>query len=129
MNMRPLLSAAAAIVLLPLAACDNKPEVVDSRAPDPLEEQLKNAPKVELPPAIKASVSMRCQPANALVFAEFFEGDKLVKLRTEKDGAATDLKAPEAGQPFVGEGGYKLTGTSKSATVELPGKGKLTCKG
>ncbi|MEO7170907.1 MAG: hypothetical protein ABIY39_11090, partial [Sphingomonas sp.] len=96
MNMRPLLTAAAAIVLLPLAACDNQPEVVDSRAPDPLAEQLKNAPKVELPPAIKASVSMRCQPGNALVFAEFFDGDKLVRVRTEKGGPATDLRAAEA---------------------------------
>lgn len=128
MNTRILLPAIAAIVLLPLAACDNKPEVVDSRAPDPLEEQLKNAPKVELPPAIKASVSMRCQPGNALVFAEFFQGDKLVKIRTDRDQPATDLKAPEAGQPFVAEGGYQLTGNAKSATVEMPGKGKLTCK-
>lgn len=128
MKMR-LLPAAIAIVLLPLAACKPEPEVVDSVAPDPMETALKNAPAVELPPAIKASVSMRCQPGNALVFAEFFEGDKLVKLRTEKNGPATDLKAPEAGQPFTAEGGYTLTGTDKSATVELPGKGKLSCKG
>lgn len=127
MKTRPLIPAVA-IALLSLAACNPEPEVVTDRAPDPLEEQLKNAPKVELPPAIKASVSMRCQPGNALVFAEFFEGDKLVKLRTEKDGAPTDLKAPEAGQPFTAEGGYKLTGDSKTATVELPGKGTLTCR-
>jgi len=128
MKMR-LLPAAVAIVLLPLAACKPEPEVVDTRAPDPMETALKNAPAVELPPSIKATVSMRCQPGNALVFAEFFQGDKLVKLRTEKNGPATDLKAPEAGQPFVAEGGYKLTGNDKSATVELPGKGSLSCKG
>lgn len=127
MNMRPLFPAAA-VALLALTACNPEPEVVSDKAPDPLEEQLKNAPKIELPPAIKANVSMRCQPGNALVFAEFFDGDKLVKLRTERDGPATDLKAPEAGQPFTADGGYKLTGTSKSATVELPGKGTLTCK-
>ena len=127
MKMR-LLPAAIAIVLLPLAACKPEPEVVTDRAPDPMETALKNAPAVELPPAIKASVSMRCQPGNALVFAEFFQGDKLVKVRTEKNGPATDLKAPEAGQPFTAEGGYTLTGNEKSATVELPGKGKLTCK-
>lgn len=128
MKMR-LLPAAVAIALLPLAACKPEPEVVTDRAPDPMETALKNAPAVELPPAIKATVSMRCQPGNALVFAEFFQGDKLVKLRTEKNGPATDLKAPEAGQPFTAEGGYTLTGNEKSATVELPGKGKLTCKG
>lgn len=128
MKMR-LLPATVAIALLPLAACKPEPEVVDSRAPDPMATALKNAPTVELPPAIKATVSMRCQPGNALVFAEFFQGDKLVKLRTEKNGPATDLKAPEAGQPFTAEGGYKLTGNEKSATVELPGKGSLSCKG
>lgn len=128
MKMR-LLPAAVAIALLPLAACKPEPEVVTDRAPDPMETALKNAPAVELPPAIKATVSMRCQPGNALVFAEFFQGDKLVKLRTEKNGPAIDLKAPEAGQPFAAEGGYTLTGNEKSATVELPGKGKLTCKG
>lgn len=128
MKMRPL-PAAIAIVLLPLAACKPEPEVVDTRAPDPMETALKNAPAVELPPSIRATVSMRCQPGNALVFAEFFQGDKLVKLRTEKNGPATDLKAPEAGQPFTAEGGYKLTGNEKSATVELPGEGSLSCKG
>jgi len=128
MKMR-LLPVAAAIALLPLAACNQEPEVISDRAPDPMETALKNAPAVELPPAIKATVSMRCQPGNALVFVEFFQGDKLVKLRTEKNGKATDLKAPEAGQPFTAEGGYTLTGNEKSATVELPGKGSLSCKG
>ncbi|MFL9841389.1 hypothetical protein ABS767_10480 [Sphingomonas sp. ST-64] len=128
MNMR-LLPAAIAIALLPLAACKPEPEVVSERAPDPMESQLANAAPVELPPAIKASVSMRCQPGNALVYAEFFEGDKLVKLRTEKGGTPTDLKAPEAGQPFTADGGWKLTGSSTSATVEIPGKGTLNCKG
>lgn len=126
MTMR-LLIPAAAFALLSLAACDSKPEVVDSRDPDPLESQLANAAPIELPPSIKASVSMRCQPGNALVFAEFFSDDKLVRVRTERGGPATDLKAPAAGQPFVAEGGYKLTGDAKTATVELPGKGTLTC--
>lgn len=127
MTMR-LLPAAAALALLSLAACDSKPEIVDSRGPDPLASQLANAAPIELPPSIKASVSMRCQPGNALVFAEFFSDDKLVRVRTEKGGAATDLRAPEAGQPFVADGGYKLTGDEKNATVELPGKGTLTCR-
>lgn len=127
MKMR-LIPAVAAIALLPLAACSPEPEKIDSRAPDPLAEQLKNAPKAELPPAVKASVSMRCQPGNALVFAEFFDGDKLVVVRTEKGGTPTRLTAPEAGQPFVADGGWKLTGSSTSATVEVPGKGSLSCK-
>ena len=127
MNMRFL--PVAAVALLALAACKPEPEVIDDRAPDPMATALKNAPAVELPPSIKANVSMRCQPGNALVFAEFFEGDKLVAVATEKGGPKTRLTAPEAGQPFTAEGGWTLTGNSKSATVVIPGKGTLTCKG
>lgn len=126
--MKTLPLYAAAVALLSLSACENKPQVVDSVAPDPMAEQLKNAAPVELPPAIEASVTFRCQPGNSLVFVEFFQGGKMAVLRTVKDGPATVLKAPEAGQPYVADGGYKITGTSKSATVEAPGIGTKTCK-
>jgi hypothetical protein len=127
MKISPLFVAATAF--LALAACKPDPEVVDSRAPDPMSKELENRPAVVLPPSIKAAVSMRCQPGNALVFADFFEGDTLVAVATEKGGTKTRLTAPAAGEPFVAEGGYKLTGTSKAATVEIPGKGTLNCKG
>lgn len=127
MNMRLL--PAAAVALLALSACNQEPEVISERAPDPMASQLANAAPVELPPAIKATVSMRCQPGNALVFVEFFGGDKQVTVATEQNGPKTRLTAPEAGQPFTAEGGWKLTGTPASATVEVPGKGTLSCKG
>ncbi len=124
MNKTPLFVAAAA--LLSLAACENKPEEVTSTAPDPQAEALKNAPKVELPPAIAASVSMRCKD-NSIVFADFYEGEKQVLIKESKDGPGKMLKAPNAGEPYVGEGGYKLTGSAKNATVEVPGKGSRVC--
>jgi len=127
MNMRLL--PAAAVALLALSACNQEPEVISERAPDPMASQLANAAPVELPPAIKATVSMRCQPGNALVFVEFFGGDKQVTVATEQNGPKTRLTAAEAGQPFTAEGGWKLTGTPASATVEVPGKGTLSCKG
>jgi hypothetical protein len=127
MNMRLL--PAAAVALLALSACNQEPEVISERAPDPMASQLANAAPVELPPAIKATVSMRCQPGNALLFVEFFGGDKQVTVATEQNGPKTRLTAPEAGQPFTAEGGWKLTGTPASATVEVPGKGTLSCKG
>lgn len=127
MNMRLL--PAAAVALLALSACNQEPEVISERAPDPMASQLANAAPVELPPAIKATVSMRCQPGNALVFVEFFGGDKQVTVATEQNGPKTRLTAPEAGQPFTADGGWKLTGTPASATVEVPGKGTLSCKG
>lgn len=117
---------AAAAVLLSLAACENKPEEVTSVTSDPQAEALKNAPKVELPPSIESSVSMRCKD-NSIVFADFYKGAKQVLVKETKDGPGTMLKAPEAGQPFVAEGGYKVTGTAKSATIEIPGKGSRVC--
>jgi hypothetical protein len=122
----PPLIAAAAVALLSLAACENKPEEVSSTAPDPMASQLANAAPVELPPAISESVSLRCGD-NSLVYLDFFQGNKQVQLKTEKTGPATMLKAPEAGQPFEAAGGYKLTGTSKNVNVTLPGKPAKNC--
>ena len=125
MNKTSLLAAAAA--LLSLAACNQKPEEVSGTAPDPQAEALKNAPKVELPPSIAASKIMRCGD-NSLVFVDFFQGDKQVQVRTAKDGPATMLKAPNAGEPYVADGGFKLTGDAKAVTVVTPNQGTRTCR-
>ena len=118
---------AAAFALLSLAACEHKPEVVDSRSADPMAEALKNAPAVELPPAVKASVTFRCQPGNTLIYVDFFDGDKMAVLRTEKDGTPVSLMADAAGNPFVG-GGYTITGNPKAIDYVAPGKGASACK-
>jgi hypothetical protein len=118
---------AFAVALVSLSACNNQPQEVTSVAPDPMEKQLQNAAKVELPPAIAASKTLRCGD-NSLVFVDFFAGDKQVQLRTEKGGKATMLKAPEAGQPYTAEGGYALKGTPQNVTVTVPGQGEKTCK-
>jgi len=122
----PSLIAAAAVALLSLAACENKPEEVTSTAPDPMASQLANAAPVELPPAIAESVTLRCGD-NSLIYVDFFQGNKQVQLKTEKGGPATMLKAPEAGQPFEAAGGFKLTGTPKNVSVTVPGKPAKTC--
>ena len=118
--------AFAAFALLSLAACEHKAEEVDSRAPDPMAEALKNAPKVELPPAVAATKTLRCGD-NSLVFIDFFQGDKQAIVRTVKDGPATVLKAPTAGEPYVADGGFKVTGNAKTATVITPNEGTRTC--
>ncbi|MES2337238.1 MAG: hypothetical protein V4537_03975 [Pseudomonadota bacterium] len=122
-----ILPLAAALALLSLAACENKVEEVDTRAADPMADQLKNAAPVELPPSIEATVTFRCQPGNALVYVDFFQGRKMANIRTDKAGTPTQLTAPEAGKPFTG-GGYTVTGDPKAATIVAPGKGALTCK-
>ncbi|MFA5989531.1 MAG: hypothetical protein WC803_07995 [Sphingomonas sp.] len=121
-----LLLSAAALLLLPLAACDNKPETVTTTAPDPMAAELANSTKVELPPAMKASVTFRCKD-NSLVFVDFFAGDKQVNLRPEKDAPPIKLTAPNAGEPMTAEG-YSLTGSPKAITLTQPNKGTLTCK-
>jgi len=128
--MKPLFPFVAVIGLLSLAACDansNQVQEIDTRAPDPMAAQLANAAPVELPPAMTANVTFRCKD-NSLIYVDFFQGDKQVTLRTDKAGTPTLLKAPEAGKPYTGEGGFELSGTPKSVTVTLPGKEAQTCK-
>lgn len=121
------LASAAAIALLSLTACgSSEPEVVDSRAPDPMAEQLKNAAPVELPPSVESTNTFRCKD-NTLIYVDFFKGHKLANLRTEKNGAATQLTAPEAGQPLTG-GGYTVVGTGKTIDFTAPGKAAQSCK-
>ena len=118
---------AAALLLAPLAACDNKPEVVSTEASDPQAEALAKSKPVELPPSMKASVTFRCKD-NSLVYVDFFSGDKLAHLKTEKNGKVINLVAPKAGDPLTADGGYSMTGTPKSITLTQPGKGALTCR-
>lgn len=125
--MRNFLSLSAAAALFSLAACNNAPETVDTRAPDPMASQLANAAPVEMPPPLKASVTFRCQPGNVLVYVDFFGGDTQANLRTEANAAPIRLTAPEAGQPFVGDG-YTVEGTPTSVTYTAPGKPALSCK-
>ena len=121
----PLILATAAALL---AGCNSQPEpqVVDAN-PDPMKNVLANAPKVELPPAIKADVTLRCKD-NSLLYVTFFEGDKQASVRTEQGGATTRLTAPAAGGPLTAEGGWKLTGDSKNVAVTQPGKASQTCR-
>ncbi|UUL82882.1 hypothetical protein OKW76_15365 [Sphingomonas sp. S1-29] len=122
-----ILPAVAVLAALSLAACQQaEPEVVDSRAPDPLAAAKEKAAPVELPPAIRGNVAFRCKD-NSLLYVEFFDGDKLVNLRDKRGETPTPLRAPEAGQPYVAEG-YSLTGDMENITVTQPGKGEQTCR-
>lgn len=124
---KPLLLAAAAAAIFALAACQQKqPQVLDTN-PDPMANVLANAPKVELPPAIKASVTMRCKEDNSLVYVDFFQGDTQARLHTKKDGPPIQLKAEKAGDAYTNADGYSVKGDAKKITLKQPGKGELTC--
>ncbi len=120
------LIAAAALLVLPLAACDQKAETLTAEAPDPQAAELAKAPPVALPPSIKAAVTFRCKD-NSLVYIDFMSGDKMANLRTERGTVPVTLKAETAGDPMVADG-YSMTGTPKSVTLTQPGKPSQTCK-
>ncbi|RVT89411.1 hypothetical protein [Sphingomonas crocodyli] len=127
MKIKHILSAAALGASLLLAACDSKPEtVVAGDIPDPDAAKLNAAAPVELPPSIVSSHTYRCKD-NSLVDVSFFDNNTAT-LKTDKAGATTTLTAPEAGKPYVAEGGYSITGGGSNIELTAPGKGTLSCK-
>jgi hypothetical protein len=100
--------------------------------PDPQAEALKNAPPVELPPAIKAAKTYRCKD-NSLVYISFLTDDvsAMVRDKQEEPPVAT-LKAPAPGKPFVGVGdtgkGFSLSGSGDTVSYTSPDGGTQSCK-
>jgi hypothetical protein len=121
----PLLPAAVAVALLALSACNNKPQEVTNTDPDPMASAIANRAPIELPPAIKADVSLRCDD-NSLLYVTFFEGDKQAAVKTDKNAVATKLTADKAGDPFTGSG-WTLSGDAKKVKVTAPGKSAQSC--
>ena len=82
-----------------------------------------------LPPAIVASKIYRCQDTH-LIYVDWLADNLSADIRTDKNGAAILVKAPEAGKPMVSDSGYSLTGsaTGSSISVKLPGQGAESCK-
>ncbi len=121
------LSIFAATAMLSLAACggSNEPEVIDTRAPDPLASQIANAPAVELPPAIAARTTLRCGD-NSLIYVDFFQGDELVNFRAEEGDTPTQLRAEAAGQPYT-NGEITVEGNAQQVSVTRGGS-TLNCK-
>ena len=83
---------------------------------------------VVLPPSIAASKIYRCKD-NSVVYIDWLSDNLSANIRAEKNGPATHVMAPEAGQPMVAEG-YSLSGAAADSSVTLtrPGKGSQSCK-
>lgn len=130
MNRTPLLIPLLAVAAL--AGCDSGGHtLVENGPPDPMANELKNAPPVELPPAIAESKTYRCKD-NTLVYVDWLAEAKGANVRTDKASASTPLKPGADGKPpFTAQGGYSLTGTqtADSITLTLPGKGSQSCSG
>jgi hypothetical protein len=110
-----VLTAAAA-----LAGC-NKGDQTNAAA-----DAVANEAPIELPPSIVASKIYRCKD-NSVVYVDWLSDNKSANVRSDKNGEATHVAGPEAGQPMVAEG-YSLTGSATGAiTITRPGKGSQSC--
>ncbi|CAN5245544.1 hypothetical protein BH10PSE15_BH10PSE15_15790 [soil metagenome] len=118
--MKKLLLPAAALALVSLAACDNKPTEVTSISADPNAAELAKRKPVELPPAMTTEGTFRCKD-QSVVIVDFFQGDKQVLIKPEKGGSFTKLTAETAGAPYKAEG-YELKGDKTGITLTQPGK-------
>lgn len=126
-----LLSVAAALTL---AACDNSDHTIVQQGPaDPMADELKNAPAVELPAAIVASKKYRCGD-NSVIALDWREKNNqpaAANLRVGDATTPTELTLGAEGKPpYTAADGTTLTGTKEASSVQLtlPGKGNLTCK-
>ena len=123
--MTKLLLSAAPLALLALAACDNKPTVIDPN-PDPMKNEVAAAKPVELPPAIAATVQFRCKD-QSIVTVDFFKGKMQATVHPTKAGEPVHLTATTAGGPFTAPGGYQLTGDEKKISWKDKDKPELSC--
>jgi hypothetical protein len=114
MHKTLLLAAAASAALLALAGCNNQPETVglphDSQA-----EALKNAPPVELPPAVTSNKTYRCAD-NSLYYVDFYNNNTAVLHRGNREAAGVTLTAEGGNPPFAG-GNYSLSGNGNNVRI------------
>ncbi|HEX4761260.1 MAG TPA: hypothetical protein VFU87_00520 [Sphingomicrobium sp.] len=120
MTRTPLLLAIVAAAAL--AGCSNQ----DQNAAAEENSADANA-GVELPPAIAASKSYRCGD-NTVIQIDWLSDNKTANVRTEQNGAPTQVTAPEPGQPMTSASGLALEGTvAGPVTVTLPGGASKSC--
>ena len=124
MQKTHILAAATCAAMFTLAACNSEPEVISVNKFDPMEEALKNAPRVEAPPMMVASRTYRCRD-NSLVFVDFFTNNT-AQLRTSRDGTPTVLTAAGGNPPYTAPG-FSVSANSDNISLTAPGKGTLSC--
>ena len=117
--------AATTLTLFALAACNNKPTVIDPN-PDPMKNQIASAPPVQLPPSISATVEFRCKD-QSVITVDFFKGKMQATVHPTKAGEPVHLTATAAGGPFTAPNGYSLSGDEKKISWKDKDKPELSC--
>jgi len=129
----PLLALGA---VLTLSACNDGGHTIVQQGPaDPMANEIANAAPVELPPAIAASKTYRCD-GNKVVEIDWTERNGKPAGANFRVGAdtieSTVTTAPAEGTgPYTGENGAAITGTKDAASVQVtvPGQSAITCRG
>ena len=122
--MKTPILPATALALLALTACQSKTTTVTNSTET---NTTTIAKPVVLPPSIKAEVNFRCHGDNTAAKVTFFNGETMAVVSAPADASPVKLTAPEAGKPYVADGGYEMTGNEKSIKLTLPGKPAQTC--
>ena len=113
MHKTPLFAAAASAALLALGGCNSQPETVNTY--DPQAEALKNAPPVELPPAVTSNKTYRCAD-NSLYYVDFYNNNTAVLHRGSREAAGVTLTAEGGNPPYAG-GNYSLSGNGDNVRI------------
>ncbi len=129
----PLLSATA-VALLALTACQSSTSQTTTTTTTNTVDNTTTAaaaPKVELPPSIKAEVNFRCHGDNSTAKVTFFNtaasGTTMAMVAAPADSTAVKLTSPAVGKPYTADGGYTMTGNEKSIKLTVPGKPEMSC--
>ena len=124
-RLAALLAAASLAAALALSACNSEDRNIVAGDNDPQADALKSAPPVEAPPMIQASRTYRCKD-NSLVYVDFYTNNT-ARIRTEKDGAPTQLTVAEGQTAYTAEG-WSVSANAAQVSVTAPGKGTQSCK-
>lgn len=124
MHKTHLLAAAATAATIALAACNNgQPEVINKY--DPMEDALKNAPRVAPPPMIQVTRTYRCRD-NLLLYVDFYTNNTAAVRTTEGAPPVAMLTAEGGNPPYTGSG-YSVSGSGTNVTIAAPGHASQSC--
>ena len=115
---------------LALAACNSEPEnLVAGETPDPMAGELAGAAPVELPPAIAATKTYRCDDSS-VVSIDWLSDNKSANVRVGDATTPVQVKAATEGEALTAADGTSLTGNAAAASVSLTlaGKGAQSCE-
>ena len=119
-----------ALASLALAACDSKSTTITSDStPDPMAGELAGAAPIELPPAIAATKTYRCDDSS-VVSIDWLSDNKSANVRVGDATTPVQVKAAAEGEALTAADGTSLTGNAAAASVSLTlaGKGAQSCE-